>query len=521
MSGQALLFFFLPPLIGAVIGLFTNWLAIKMLFRPLKAYSLLGLRIPFTPGILPRERSGIAQSLGATVSEDLLTRDAVEARLSSPGFKAALEEALAQGGARVLELKAGGLGRGLNPELADALRKSASRAVASLAASEPFKAGADAAVKLIMGELGPLRLADLAGRDSGTALKERLRDPDFKDALARLACDAMFNCVRSALDSGAGFSAFVSREAVEDMVRLSATAAYPAVAKGLSELMADATVKASLERIGAKLIRKTLDRFNAVQRFFIGLGQYDKAILDNMPATIADFSEAMNGLLGDEKTKAALIERLASLLGAALDRPLRSFSAFSSEEAVAASRERLYLSLRAALDKPRPEDNPGLLKVALGGLRVEQLLEALPGIQKALGTSAADWLASLLGPREEKSGAAKALSAIVGGFASAFSERAQAYSVGELSGIDDEALSRIARASSSGLAELAARESGALLASLDVRGLVVEKIDSLEMIEVERMLLRVIDRELQAVTWFGGILGFLIGIMQSIVFLFR
>jgi hypothetical protein len=521
MNGQNLLFFFLPPLIGAVIGLFTNWLAIKMLFRPLKAYTLLGLRVPFTPGILPRERSGIAQSLGATVAEDLLTRDAVEARLSSPGFKAALEGALAQGGARALELKAGGLGRGLSPEMAAALKESASRALASLAASEPFKAGADAAVKLIVRELGPLRLSELAGTDAGAAFKERFEDPAFKDALARLACDAIYNCVRSALASGAGFSAFISRAAVEDIIRLSAKAAYPALAKGLSELMADATVKASLERIGAKLIRKTLDRFNAVQRFFIGLGQYDKAILDNMPATIADFSEAMNGLLGDEKTKAALIDRLAVLLGAALDRPLHSYGAFSSDEAVAASRERLFLSLRTALDKQRPADAPGLIKVALGGLRVEQVLEALPGIQSALSASTADWLASLLAHREERSGAAKALSGVIKGFAGAFSERAQAYSLGELSGLDDESLFRLARASSAGLAELAARESGALLASLDVRSLVVEKIDSLQMIEVERMLLRVIDRELRAVTWFGGILGFLIGIMQSIVFLFR
>ena len=240
-----------------------------------------------------------------------------------------------------------------------------------------------------------------------------------------------------------------------------------------------------------------------------------------MPATIADFSEAMNGLLGDEKTKAALIDRLTTLLGAALERPLSSYSAFSSDEAVAASRERLYLSLRAALDKPRPPDAPGLFKLALGGLRVERLLDALPGIQKALSTSTADWLVSLLAPRQEKSGAAKALGTIIGSFASAFSESAQSYTLGQLSGLDDDTLSRLAHASSAGLAELAARESGALLASLDVRSLVVEKIDSLQMIEVERMLLRVIDRELKAVTWFGGILGFLIGIMQSIVFLFR
>ena len=49
-----LLLFCVPPLVGALIGFITNVLAIKMLFRPLRPHYLFGLRIPFTPGILPR-----------------------------------------------------------------------------------------------------------------------------------------------------------------------------------------------------------------------------------------------------------------------------------------------------------------------------------------------------------------------------------------------------------------------------------------------------------------------------------
>jgi len=58
----------LPPLVGAIIGYFTNWLAIKMLFRPYKTIKFAGIALPFTPGLLPREKDKLAVSLGETVS---------------------------------------------------------------------------------------------------------------------------------------------------------------------------------------------------------------------------------------------------------------------------------------------------------------------------------------------------------------------------------------------------------------------------------------------------------------------
>ena len=42
------------PLLGALIGYITNWLAVKMLFRPREAKYLFGHRIPFTPGVIPK-----------------------------------------------------------------------------------------------------------------------------------------------------------------------------------------------------------------------------------------------------------------------------------------------------------------------------------------------------------------------------------------------------------------------------------------------------------------------------------
>ena len=40
---------FIRPLIGSAIGYVTNWIAVKMLFRPLKPIKIGNFVLPFTP----------------------------------------------------------------------------------------------------------------------------------------------------------------------------------------------------------------------------------------------------------------------------------------------------------------------------------------------------------------------------------------------------------------------------------------------------------------------------------------
>lgn len=71
------------PLVGGIIGYITNDVAIRMLFRPHTAKYVFGLHVPFTPGIIPKERSRIAQAVGAAISENLINREVLEHTLLS------------------------------------------------------------------------------------------------------------------------------------------------------------------------------------------------------------------------------------------------------------------------------------------------------------------------------------------------------------------------------------------------------------------------------------------------------
>ena len=75
--------YIVAPLLGGVIGYITNDIAIRMLFRPHKAKYLFGLRIPFTPGIIPKEKGRIASAIGGAISENLMNKDVLEKNLLS------------------------------------------------------------------------------------------------------------------------------------------------------------------------------------------------------------------------------------------------------------------------------------------------------------------------------------------------------------------------------------------------------------------------------------------------------
>ena len=75
--------YLIGPLSGSVIGYFTNWLAIKMMFRPHQPKYIFGMKIPFTPGLIPKERGRLAEAVGSSISENLMNRDVLEKNLLS------------------------------------------------------------------------------------------------------------------------------------------------------------------------------------------------------------------------------------------------------------------------------------------------------------------------------------------------------------------------------------------------------------------------------------------------------
>lgn len=75
------------PVLGALIGYFTNWLAVRMLFRPYYPKRIGKLVLPFTPGIIPKRKPALAKAVGEAVGGQLFTTEDMAAALASDSAK--------------------------------------------------------------------------------------------------------------------------------------------------------------------------------------------------------------------------------------------------------------------------------------------------------------------------------------------------------------------------------------------------------------------------------------------------
>lgn len=78
-----ILHYAMPPVVGGVIGYFTNDLAIKMLFRPREPLFLFGRQLPMTPGMIPKNKSRLAAGIAAMVSRKLMSAEVLAGALLS------------------------------------------------------------------------------------------------------------------------------------------------------------------------------------------------------------------------------------------------------------------------------------------------------------------------------------------------------------------------------------------------------------------------------------------------------
>ena len=75
------------PFIGAIIGCFTNYIAVKMLFRPRNPIKIGKYTLPFTPGIIPKRKVALAKAIGNTVGNQLFGENEIKSIMTSDEMK--------------------------------------------------------------------------------------------------------------------------------------------------------------------------------------------------------------------------------------------------------------------------------------------------------------------------------------------------------------------------------------------------------------------------------------------------
>jgi hypothetical protein len=437
----------LPPLVGALIGYVTNAVAIKMLFRPLKAVFVLGIRVPFTPGILPRQRQKLADSIGAMVERELFTAEIVQARLRHPEVQEHIRESVARYTEKILVSPLGRIApagpeadaQGLIPRLARDFSKSP--AFDSLLQSL-FDSLAAA------GENRTLR--DIVGNDA-----------------------ALAHAVEGILRGGAGFLVPALRDA---FTRNSEQAGVVLLDSFLRFLKRE-DVRRELETHGRVFLNKTVLKLNVLQRLVISAGQYDRTLHERMPEIIDDLIGELEGMARDGD----ITRRLGAFL-AEQGRVFVSGGEFSGEFT-----RILGPLLFGCLDRPLGELVRRLTSGESFGENIRSRLRETDGPRLVIGRALEDFFAA---HREQR--------------------------LGELFSVDAEKKKAIDALLGDAVCLLMDEHLEALLGSINIQKLVADRINSLDMLRVEGIVLDVMASQLTWINVFGAILGALIGVFQTL-----
>ena len=166
--------FLTGPIVGAVIGYFTNYLAVKMLFHPRKEVKILGHTLPFTPGVIPKGKPRLAKSMGEVVGTTLLTKEDISNKLLSEDMKEMLSD-------QIVEL----LSQDIKTEISNI----------SNANEEIYEKQKEKIVSFISEQiiisLSELQIGGIIAEEGGKAIKEKVKG----SFLAMMVSDDLINSI--------------------------------------------------------------------------------------------------------------------------------------------------------------------------------------------------------------------------------------------------------------------------------------------------------------------------------------
>jgi len=500
---EVLVSWVVPPVVGAAIGWITNDIAIRMLFRPLRAVRVFGIRLPLTPGIFPKERRGLAVSIGRMVSRELITEEALRRQVHEPRTLAALAESVSAFTAELLGKPLGSLATDAKAILPRTLETTLAEMLARAVRSRSFIGLVHELVDRAVSALAGLRVSEAAARfDLERFLDERLLaglagrttgdGGAFADLLAGLVPDLLTD---DAVEATAGLLEPLLPDAVERL---------------LGWARSDET-RAAIGREARAVLASAVERLNLLQRIIVGAAQFDRRLDERMPEIVDEIVAALERLARNPANQA----RLMAAAGGAV-RDWRDGIAADPRRAgeLAGRASQLVGKLAAGLADP---DRRRRLAAAIAG-RIARGDATIGGLSsRTLGfreRDAAELLSSRLLEWLSQEGTADRLSRGIAAMAHRFVEENEAEPLGRLLGVDERQKAGLDSFLAGRLVALIDAKLPEILRGVDVEELVVQRIDALDVRDVERLLMQVLAPHLKWINVFGAILGALIGLVQ-------
>lgn len=516
-----------PPLLGAFIGYMTNYVAIRMLFRPLSAWRILGLRIPMTPGVIPVKRHDLAKNIGEMVGAHLLTSSDVKRALTEEGFQFELELLIQDRTEEVLNKELGPLPTLIPSRFRsyfDAgikiLRWRALKHLHKHIAGEEFAQNISTAI-----ESG---LDDFLAQDLDTLLPAKSRQ-DLVHSLEKIITRFLSNPELEAwiknniqqktvefLSEDKSCNDLFPQEILQSLLdRFEAEA--PHLLQQLAVLLEKPVVQKKIAQSVSKAVQPLIGILGPLAESF-NRAASGETLEQKITRYLSGKGKKITQWLFDEsvqqKTAEILRAKADDLLATPLAVLLQKVPASRIELAGEWAGDRIVSLLRNPATSAKLSD---LIKDGLESQTNKTAKEFLQDIFDQDGSvHAKSWAASNILAAIRSVKAKKIMDNMV---IELVEKKLLAQPVGKL----NELLPKDVQSGMSGyllqqISDLLVREVPGLVDTLNIKEIVAKKVDSLDLLRLERLLLGIMEEQFKYINLFGAFLGFLIGLL-NILFL--
>ncbi len=521
----AILPWVLPPLLGAVIGYVTNRIAIKMLFRPLNPKRLFGVRIPLTPGVIPRNRYDLARTIARMVSEQLLSPQALREQLDTPEFRRNLASWIRE---RRIALMQTQVGRphpsplpegeetlsGADPQPLDGiLPEIAEELLAAFLASPQCARMVQSLAEQVTKDVGGKRVSDITSEEQladfvHDHVLPALRNPE----LGNTASGLVSNWVRDQLNQNKRMREYLTPqnlEAVQGLIRNN----LPTATWLVFNWMRQPDMSQKLVQIGQTWVEDTVRSQGILTRAILSLsGKKEEAIRD-MPNII--------GNLIDEAERSMSAPEMQDLIAEAVGITLERISGRRIKWLIGSNEETIYWmadrATRGAFTALSETSRASVREAANrfyeknSTATLGEMAQRTLGVESAVvsGVTASMMLNYLTAP--ETPGRITGLAHQMGGNGD---DAGDPVTLGELIPLSEEVGERLDQYLSDQVVGFLSDNLPELSKIIDVETLVINRIDSFETKDVEEIVMSISGKHLRWINWFGAGLGAMIGLIQ-------
>lgn len=521
----------LLPVVASLIGYSTNWIAIRMLFRPLEEKKIFGFHVPFTPGLIPKRRNEIAENIGQAVAAHLLTPEAIETRLRTPAVRGELEKTLKKWMVDFLEKERGSVMEAVpeevRPELEAAfveIQEKAESWLADVTTGRKMEEFLRGLVESGVDSLSSKEIGELVDQTSYEEIAIKLEDVAGelaeREEVQGLLEEFWVEKMRDIREEGGSLGDYIGKE-LENLLIRQVEANVPFLLRRGAELLDRPGLRSRLKEVVVDFLGERIEGefdedsvWDQVKRGFLETVVLPQDRLKREVGEVIDegiprLMELMEQEEFREEAAVAGVKTLKKFLGKDVSELIPSDEA--TEKAAGMLTDASLAILRSK--KVRSFFFQGLVKVleSSEGKRVDELVDLDEEEEKeAIVRSVTGYLVETIGSEDVQDELARVVSRQL--------EELKHRRLGKLSSwVDPERITPFAGPIVDELLEVVSRQSAELMKTIDLEEVVRQEVNDFPIDRVERLVLDVTGDQFRAITWFGALIGFMVGIMQILI----